>query len=118
MIRRRKDIGDWGEKQACVFLEKKGFRVLERNYHATVGEIDIVALWGDDYYFIEVKTRLDSELANDLSITPVKKRRLEKTVRHFCYHRQIADKGLILAGLIIFVNKVKKTLRFRLVVLS
>ena len=118
MTRRRKNIGDWGEEQACGFLERNGFTIVERNYHATVGEIDIVARQGDDYYFIEVKTRLAGELANDLSITYEKKRRLDKTVRHYCYYRGIGEVGLLTAGLIVFVDKVNKIVKFRLVVLN
>jgi len=118
MSRRRKNIGDWGEAQACKFLIRKGFNIVERNYHATVGEIDIVARLGDDFYFIEVKTRLAGELANDLAITYEKKRRLDKTVKHYCYYRKIGEVGLINAGLIVYVDKVNKMVKFRLVVLS
>ncbi len=118
MTRRRKNIGDWGEERACEFLVRKGFVIVERNYHATVGEIDIVARQGGDYYFIEVKTRLEGELANDLAITYEKKRRLDKTVRHYCYYRGIGEVGLITAGLIVHVDKLNKTLKFRLVVLK
>lgn len=118
MSRRGKNIGDWGESQACEFLIRKGFVIIERNYHATVGEIDIVARQGDDFYFIEVKTRLEGELANDLAITYEKKRRLDKTVRHYCYHRGIGEVGLITAGLIVYVDKANKTVKFRLVVLN
>ena len=68
MSRRNKNLGDWGEEKACGFLERHGFRVVERNYHATTGEIDIVAEKGGDYYFVEVKTRHAEEFAKDLSI--------------------------------------------------
>lgn len=118
MSRRGKNIGDWGESQACEFLVRKGFVIVERNYHAVAGEIDIVARQGDDFYFIEVKTRLEGELANDLAITYEKKRRLDKTVRHYCYYRGVGEVGLITAGLIVFVDKASKTVKFRLVVLN
>lgn len=118
MSRRRKNIGDWGENQACRFLTRKGFSVIERNYHATVGEIDIVARLDGDFYFIEVKTRLAGDLANDLAITYEKKRRLDKTVRHYCYYRKIGEVGLINAGLIVYVDKASKLVKFRLVVLN
>lgn len=117
MTRRRKNIGDWGEDQACEFLARNDFVIIEKNYHATVGEIDIVARQGGDYYFIEVKTRLEGDLANDLAITYEKKRRLDKTIRHYCYHRGIGEVGLITAGLIVHVDKANKTVKFRLVVL-
>lgn len=116
MTRDKKDFGDWGEEQACGFLQRKGFAVIERNYHAVAGEIDIVAKSGGDYYFIEVKTRQAGELANDLSITPAKKIKLGKTVKEYCYRRNIVDGSFILAGLLVIADKIKKQVFFRLAV--
>lgn len=117
MTRRNKNLGDWGEEQACNFLKRHGFNVVERNYHTTMGEIDIVATKGDDFYFIEVKTRRGSEFANDGSITYSKKIRLQKAVRAYCYARGIGNKSLILAGLIIEVKKTEGKLGFRFCVI-
>ncbi len=117
IFRRNKNIGDWGEERAVEFLLRQGFGVVERNYHATVGEIDIVATKNGDYYFIEVKTRLSKDLATDLSITSFKKKKLLKTINHYCYHRHLAEVGLIPAGIIIMVDKVAKKVQFHFVVL-
>ena len=114
---RRKKMGAWGEGLAGDFLRRQGFVIKEKNYYSTVGEIDIVATKGGDYYFIEIKTRLDGELANDLSITPEKRRRLDKTIRHYCYHRGVGEVGMITAGVIVFADKIHKTVRFRFLVL-
>jgi len=116
MTRRLKDIGDWGESQACEFLRRHGFVVVERNFHTTTGEIDIVAHKGDDLFFIEVKTRLDKTLANDTAVTGLKKMKFERAVRAYCYRRNIPEIGLIMAGLIVAVDKVNKKVGFRLVV--
>ena len=115
MSRSGLNFGKWGEDMACAFLKRHGFFVRERNYHTPVGELDIIAEKGGDYYFVEVKTRREGEMANDLAITREKKRRLEKTVRHYCYKRNIPETGLILAGLIITVSAKTKTLKFRFV---
>lgn len=48
-------IGELGENIACIFLEKHGFEILERNYTRKWGEIDIVARRAYRLYFIEVK---------------------------------------------------------------
>jgi putative endonuclease len=113
MARRRKDLGDWGEKQACCFLERHGFKIIERNYFTTFGEIDIVASHGGDYYFIEVKTRMDSAFANDDAVTPAKKNKLAKTVRAYCYKRKIGDVSLIMAGVIILADRLNQKANFR-----
>lgn len=111
-------MGDWGEIQACGFLERRGFVVLDRNYHTTTGEIDIVARLGDDFYFIEVKTRRESCLANDLSITGLKKMKFVRAVKRYCYKRNIpGDVGIIFTGLIITVDQIKKSVKFRMFVM-
>jgi putative endonuclease len=101
---------------ACAFLKRHGFFIKEKNYYTTVGEIDIVAEKGGDYYFIEVKTRREGELANDTAITYEKRRRILKTIKHYCYKRNISETGLILAGLIVTIPKTGKILKFRFAV--
>ncbi len=61
-----KKLGDFGEKVACEYLVKKGFKILLRNYRISFGEIDIIAkktwkllsLFKNDktIHFVEVKT--------------------------------------------------------------
>ncbi len=52
----RKTIGNKGEQLAAQFLLRKGFRILERNYRTSRGEIDIIAQKGRTLVFVEVKT--------------------------------------------------------------
>lgn len=118
MGRYLKNVGDWGENIACDFLQRNGFKVIERNFFTTVGEIDIVAISGEDYYFIEVKTRLDNDLATDLAIGKSKLRKLEKSMKIFCYKKSIQNVGLIMSGIIIFVDKITKIVKIRMVVLN
>lgn len=47
--------GQEGEELAVQYLEKKGFQILERNFHSAQGEIDIVAMAKDCLVFVEVK---------------------------------------------------------------
>ena len=117
MTRYRKNIGDWGEGIAAGFLQRRGFEIVERNFHTTQGEIDIVARKGGDYYFVEVKTRHDADLATDLAINPLKLYRLSKAIKEYCYRRDIGGVGLILAGIIILPDKARKTVKIRYVIL-
>ena len=57
MTASRNRLGAWGESVAAVRLQSKGFEIVERNWRIKQGEIDIVARQGDDYIFVEVKTR-------------------------------------------------------------
>src|SRR5689334_5807330 len=50
--------GALGEKLACRFLRRNGYKVLYRNFRGRRGgEIDIVCRDGDTLVFVEVKTR-------------------------------------------------------------
>ncbi|MEI6042107.1 MAG: YraN family protein [bacterium] len=51
-----KKVGDLGESIAVVFLEKRGFQIVDRNYRNKIGEIDIIAQKDGYYYIVEVKT--------------------------------------------------------------
>ncbi len=53
-------IGITGENFATAFYIKKGFEILERNYHQYGAEIDIVAKNNKYYVFCEVKTTVRS----------------------------------------------------------
>ena len=49
-------IGEMGEKICSLYLNKKGFCILETNYTKKCGEIDIVAEKDEILHFIEVKS--------------------------------------------------------------
>ena len=52
----KRQKGNIGEDIACQFLERKGFRIIGRNYLRKWGEIDIIAEKGNIVRFIEVKS--------------------------------------------------------------
>ena len=77
-------MGFFGENLAASFLRKKGFKILERNFKARYGELDIIALEGDTLVFIEVKTRIGNHFgAPEEAITPWKLRELVKTAQFY-----------------------------------
>jgi putative endonuclease len=54
---RRRSIGQAGEGFASEHLQRRGFRILERNFRTRWGELDIVAYDGHTLVFCEVKAR-------------------------------------------------------------
>ena len=48
--------GRAGEAAAAFLLEEKGMQILERNFRSYIGEVDIIALDGENIVFAEVKT--------------------------------------------------------------
>ncbi|MFC1663104.1 YraN family protein [Patescibacteria group bacterium] len=57
MSKQDKKLGQAGEIMADEYLQRGGFKILERNYHTRYGELDIVAQKNEVVHFIEVKTR-------------------------------------------------------------
>jgi putative endonuclease len=59
--------GARGEKLACRYLRRNGYKILYRNFRGrSGGEIDIVARDGDTLVFIEVKTRSREDFGRPL----------------------------------------------------
>lgn len=80
----RSKLGKEGEAIAVSYLLKKHYRILERNFKARYGEIDIVALDGDTLVFVEVKTRSSRLYGTpEEAITPWKLRELAKTAQYY-----------------------------------
>ncbi len=75
--RARKNLGDSGERVAALFLEQRGYKILERNFRTRGGEIDLIAEDADGLAFVEVRTRRgDLAGAPEESLTPRKRARL------------------------------------------
>lgn len=71
-------IGKLGESIAAHYLLVKGYQVLDQNFIARYGEIDLVALDAGCVVFVEVKTRTTAAFGNpEDSITPAKLEKLE-----------------------------------------
>lgn len=82
-------LGQQGEEEAAQFLEKKGYVILEKNYEASFGEIDIIARDRHVLCFIEVKTRQAHEYAPEESVTYSKQKKLTKLAYQYCLDRDI-----------------------------
>ncbi len=49
--------GKNGEDQAAEWLERLGYRILERNWYCRRKEIDLIAMEGEELVVVEVKLR-------------------------------------------------------------
>lgn len=57
------DLGKWGEDEASLFLERKGYVILERDWKMGKRDLDIIALTDDQrtLVVVEVKTRKNED---------------------------------------------------------
>ncbi|MBN1162331.1 YraN family protein [Patescibacteria group bacterium] len=89
-----KKVGSVGEKIAVIYLRKKGYEVLKRNWYCHWGEIDIVCFHPKrGYVFTEVKYVRDSRfiLPEDL-FTHKKIQHLLRTIDFFLEGYKKIDK--------------------------
>ena len=67
--------GTAGEAAAAKYLKKKGYKILEKNFRKTYGEIDIIAQMGENIAFVEVKTRKSDLFGTPAEFVTVKKQK-------------------------------------------
>lgn len=70
----RRGAGLMAEERACRHLERQGFAVVERNYRAPGGEIDIVARRDGLLVFAEVRSREGSGFGSPEETVGARKR--------------------------------------------
>jgi len=69
----RQQTGATVEQIACDFLQELGYRIVERNHRTLLGELDIIAAYGEFLVFCEVKTRRGSSGPHSSLSVTVKK---------------------------------------------
>lgn len=86
-------LGQIGEDIATQYLQKRGYKIIERNYRKPWGEIDIIAGKDKDIIFVEVKTlRQDRDLNNrflpEENVTFQKKKKLIRTAKIYLLEKK------------------------------
>ena len=89
----RHEIGKIGEDLATKYLENIGHSIIERNFIAKQGEIDIIAKDKEELVFIEVKTRTNALYGQPVdAVNRIKQKHLVKTVNYYLYLRNLENK--------------------------
>ena len=92
MTTEKQNIGKLGEDIAVKYLEKHGYKILDRNYHKPWGEIDIVAQQSDELVFVEVKAQNQAfEWRPEENITRHKKHQLSRIVTTYLKANKIPE---------------------------
>lgn len=83
------ELGKMGEEAARLFLVRKNYKILYRNWRFEKYEVDIVAEDVDELVFIEVKTRTSAEWGNPQDA--IGKQRVKRLVEAAHYYLQMHD---------------------------
>ncbi|HEU20511.1 MAG TPA: YraN family protein [Deltaproteobacteria bacterium] len=70
-----KKTGKTGEVIALSHLKNNGYKIIDRNYTCSIGEIDIVAVNEGDVVFIEVKSRRSEHFGNPSEAVDINKQK-------------------------------------------
>ena len=88
----RRAVGAKGEELAARFLAAKGFEIVERNYRAGRGEIDLVAREGETLVFVEVKLDRTGRFGHPAGWVDHKKRRqIVRTALGYLQEHSLGD---------------------------
>jgi len=68
-------LGASAETDAIRLLLDRGYRIVERNFRCTAGELDIVARDGEVLVFVEVRSRADDEHGHAAEMVDARKQR-------------------------------------------
>jgi putative endonuclease len=94
MTLKRKKLGENGEEIAVLFLKKKKYKILYRNYRCKFGEIDIIANHKGVLSFIEVKTRSSGVYGTPQEAVYAKKqKKISRVALEFIQRYKLEDKA-------------------------
>ena len=83
-------LGRWGEETAVAYLRKKGYVIVERDWHSGHRDIDIIAQHEEVLVFVEVKTRQNRDLVEpELAVNYQKQRNLRLAINHYVKYRHV-----------------------------
>ena len=85
--------GRKGEWLAALFLQAKGYRILDRRVRTPLGEVDLIAIRRSVVVFVEVKHRASLDLAAD-SVTPGSWQRIARAAEFWmARHSRLSECG-------------------------
>lgn len=103
-----RSLGNALEGMAVQYLQEHGAVVLERNYAARGGEIDIICSVGDTLVFVEVKGRMTPNGPDAAEeITPSKQRKICRAALYYLHTHGGTDRMIRFDALLIRFGEVE-----------
>jgi len=108
MSNKRINLGKKGEDISVKFLKKQGYKIMERNYRCSLGEIDIVAKDKNILCFVEVKTRKTKEYGlPEEAIDGHKQKKLAKVALAYLKEKKIYKQDLRFDVVSVYSNHIE-----------
>ena len=84
--------GKEGERKATEYLEKKGYKVICKNFRCLQGEIDIIAKDDKSIIFVEVKTRTSFKYGEAKeAVNEIKQKHIYKAAEYYLYKNKLDE---------------------------
>lgn len=92
-----KQFGDRGEQVAADYLERKGYRIIDRNYRFERAELDLIAFspgergeYGSELVFVEVKTRSGVAFGRpEEAVSGAKRRHIVRAAQAYLHEQRL-----------------------------
>ena len=82
--------GQTAEIMACDYLQGRGLTLVTRNYTCKTGELDLIMRDGEQWVFVEVRSRRASRYGSTLdTITANKQRRLIRAAEYYLQQHRV-----------------------------
>lgn len=99
------EIGKIGEDLASKYLEAAGYTIIERNFMARQGEIDIIAKDKKELVFIEVKTRTSDIYGKPVeAVNTQKQKHLLNTIKYYLYSKHLENEFIRIDVIEVYFN--------------
>jgi putative endonuclease len=87
-------LGALAEARAAEFLQRKGYRVVDRNWTCKGGELDLVCDHAGTLVFVEVRARADARHGTPLeTVVDLKRRRLIRAAEVYLHMKRLWERA-------------------------
>jgi putative endonuclease len=101
----RQNLGRYGEERAAGYLVERGYEIIDKNWHSSSGEIDLVARDKNLLVFVEVKTRSGAGFGHPFeAITKEKVSRMRRLAAEWLAAKQVFGLQVRLDAIAVLVS--------------
>ncbi len=108
-------VGKEGEEFAYNIVKRMGYKILEKNYRCSIGEVDLIALDGDVLVFIEIKTRRHSIGYAKEAVNRKKRKKLLLVASYYMKKKKLYNRKVRFDVIAIQVDSKGKQTKFELI---